>query len=622
MALAFVYILQNLWPFSNLLKPDDLRSSDALVSKLSIPECTKRFVFAVRDSKSDSVVYILSVQNLSERSAADVECLIREVKPQAVVAQVGDSAVVEDLREEDRLAGNGCDLVPTSLFGVLRQCFVHKIGKEKYESLAGNLVLKEIFGVGFHGHVWAANRVAREVGSSFVTLESPCIGAVGGNGGGEEAGENMNMVEGLVSSSLIAKEAGSAVSSSPRTFALLDDVRSKIRKAVVPKMGSRRVSEAEAGLRAVNEENISQVPPFAQSIYPLLIDLHNIFVDLPSLGKALACSQKMFYDISKGERMNAEIVSEVCTFRVAVEGLRIALNDAGRVPIRKLRQPTEAGVNFPELTAEEKSHVLLVHALRSQSEKFKTIVAVVDASSLVGLRKHWDTPVPPNIKDLISQLITDCKSDGEPSNQNENRWLFSNKPVVAVGAGATAVVGASSLSKVVPLSTLMKAATFKLPVASLKLMFGQTQKAMAFAFTKSGMAANSSAHATSVLKSAASAEKIRTVAHGIITSVEKTSFTAMRTAFYEIMRKRSIRPVGFLPWATFGGSLMTLSGLLLCGDGIECVAEFFPSAPAVARMGRGIQSLRLASEEVKQTDRNRIQKSIESLMYRLKKVTT
>lgn len=178
----------------------------------------------------------------------------------------------------------------------------------------------------------------------------------------------------------------------------------------------------------------------------------------------------------------------------------------------------------------------------------------MDASSLAGLRKHWNTCVPPEVKDLVGQLVTSCEGDGEMVNHKDWKWLFPSKPVVAVGAGATAVFGASSLSKVVPASTFMKVLTFKVP-ASFKLIMTQTQKAIAMALSKTlgpsklvapGLA-SSGGNATSVLKAAVSAEKIWTVAHGVIASVEKTSFSAMRTAFYEIMRQRQVRPIGFLP---------------------------------------------------------------------------
>ncbi|GER45366.1 tryptophan synthase alpha chain [Striga asiatica] len=70
--------LQNLWPFSAFTY-DDLRASDSIVKKLPIPESTRHFVYAIREPESGAVIYVLSAQNLSERSALDAEYLIREV---------------------------------------------------------------------------------------------------------------------------------------------------------------------------------------------------------------------------------------------------------------------------------------------------------------------------------------------------------------------------------------------------------------------------------------------------------------------------------------------------------------------------------------------------------------
>ncbi|KAJ4826075.1 hypothetical protein Tsubulata_041708 [Turnera subulata] len=455
------------------------------------------------------------------------------------------------------------------------------VGKEKYENVAGNLVLREIFGVGFHEHVLVARRAAKEVGSSFLVLETPSCGR--------------RMVK------LLASYMDGAV----------------------PKL-SISGSDSGAGLQEVQPMVSSQVPPFAQSIYPLLVDLYDIFSDIPSIGRALACSQKMFYDVSRGEAVDARVMSEVYTFQIAVEGLRIALNNAGRLPIKDLGRPD---AEFSELPIEDKSYALLAGALQSQTRKFKSMVAVVDASGLAGLRKHWKTPLPEEVKDLVEQLVTNTESDGEVSGHSKWQRLFPNKPVVAVGAGATAALGVASIPKFIPASTFIKIATFKLP-ASLKLMLTQTQKVTAMAFGNPlgssklvvPVLTNSGANATSFFKAAASAEKIRTVVHSVIASVEKTSISAMRTAFYEIMRKRQVQSIGFLPWATFGGSMATCSALLMYGDGIEFAVESLPAAPSIASLGRGIQSLRQASLEVKKTDSSRIQQAIESLMHRFRKV--
>ncbi|KAJ0089964.1 hypothetical protein Patl1_14702 [Pistacia atlantica] len=110
MAIGLVSNLQNGWPFS-LLKSDDLRASDELVRRLRIPEHTKMF--------------------------NKVQC------------------------EEIELGDKGDNSVPTSLSGVIERGFVDRIA---YENVAGNLILREIFGIGFNGLFLAAKRAAKEIG--------------------------------------------------------------------------------------------------------------------------------------------------------------------------------------------------------------------------------------------------------------------------------------------------------------------------------------------------------------------------------------------------------------------------------------------------------------------------
>ncbi|MBA0826052.1 hypothetical protein Goarm_010945 [Gossypium armourianum] len=620
MAFAFLYKLQNLWPFS-VFKFDDLRASRDFVQKLSVPDRIKKFVFAIRVPHSQSVIYILSVQNLSERSAADAECLIRELRPEAVVAQIGNHAALSDIQSDDSLVVN---TVPTSSFEVLKRCFVDKINKDQYDNVAGNLVLREIFGVGFHGHFLAAKRAAREVGSAFVVLESPFPNSFLEYDPSKEV-EAGSKIQGPVNSLVPQKGTSAPVSSFTRSC-IINDVQSQMVKFLSLHINFLEPgSVSEVGTNEIQPTASYKAPPFAQSIYPLLLDLHDIFVDLPSMGRALALSQKLLLDVNRGEVVDTRIMSEVYTFRIAVEALRIALNNAGQLPIEKLRNVSTSEIAFSELPVEDKSHAILAQALQSQAKKFKTVVAIVDASSLAGLRTNWNTPVPPEVKDLVDHLVVDDVGDGETSSHTDNKRLLSNKSVAAVGASATAVLGASSISKVIPASTVMKVVTWNVP-ASVKLAMTQTQKVVGIALGKAlgpskfvvpGLA-NSGAN-SSLFKAAASAEKIRTVVHGVIASAEKTSFSAMRTAFYEIMRKRQVQPIGVLPWATFGCSIATCTSLLVYGDGIECAAESLPAAPSIASLGRGIQSLQQASQAVRQKDDNRIQKSIERLMYRLKK---
>ncbi|XP_027083207.1 uncharacterized protein LOC113768765 [Coffea eugenioides] len=648
MATVVLSYVQNLWPFS-ILK-DDLRVSNSLVKKLPIPESTKRFVYAIQEPESGAVIYVLCVQNLSERSALDAECLIKVVKPDAVLAQVGPSIEGNEFSME-KIASEACSspdsyfsaksddrrgnefLLPTSAFEVLRRCFLHKINKEKYENVAGSLVLREIFGVSFNGHFFSAKRAAEEVGAAFFLLESPFVKCSGdGKCSSEMDNEEEEVVEvglgtglrgfGIQPNSLVPQKGISMASMSLRRFSAMNDVQSWMVKSL-----SRELSNLSSVLKVGSEDVQPRVdyeaPQFSQSIYPLLVDLHDIFVDIPYMGSALAHAQKMLSAINKGEAVDGQLLSEVHVFRIAVEGLRIALNDAARLPINKLGNPLPSKCEFSELPVQEKSHALIAQALQSQTTKFKSIVALVDANGLAGLRKHWNTPVPVEIKNMVQQLVTNCENDRKIL--SDKKALLSAKPILAVGAGATAVLGASSLSKVVPASSLVKILTFNVP-ASLKLMVTQTYKVVALTFGKSvgpskviapGVA---SGVKTSFLKAAASAEKIRAVAHSIIASVEKTSLSATRTAFYEIMRKRHVQPVGFLPWATFGCSIATCAGLLMYGDGIECAVESVPAAPSIASLGRGVQSLHLASQAVRQAESSKIQKSIESLLDRFRKM--
>ncbi|KAL8029512.1 hypothetical protein ABFX02_14G229600 [Erythranthe guttata] len=616
--------VQNTWPFSALVY-NDLRASDSIVRRLPIPESTKHFVYAIRDPDSHSVIYVLSVQNLSERSASDAESLIREIKPDAVIVQVGP------LNNSD-FSGSGSgsskggsfdnggvlneDSVPTSVFEVLKNCFVHKIGPEKYKDVAGSLVLREIFGVSFDGHFLAAKKAAEEVGSSFLMLESPivkCRTTVEDDGGCCDSDSSGNGFRSAFNLQLTTSFVPSRIVYS-RPFHVEDGVQSQMVKLLSPYLvRSNPFSKSKGEEGDLQLQYNYDAPQFARSVYPLLVDLHNIFVDIPSMGTALACAQKMLSDVNKGEVIGNRHLTEIYSFQIAVELLRIAFNNAGRIT---KNNPDSVRPEFSDLPIEEQSQAILAQALRSQTKKYKSIVAVVDASGLAGLRKHWHTNVPPEVNDMFDHLGTNSEEGEVSTHSTRKRLLLTDKPVVAVGAGATAIVGASALSKVVPASTFIKVATFYMP-ASLKLMLAQTQKAVLFAFGKT-VGVGPAKMAASGSKAVASAEKIRAVAQGVIYSAEKTSLSAMRSSFYEIMRKRSVRPVGALPWVTFGCSIATCSGLLVFEDGIECAAESLPSAPSIASLGRGVRSFYEASQVARQAERSRIQKSIEALLHKCK----
>ncbi|MCI20120.1 hypothetical protein A2U01_0041281, partial [Trifolium medium] len=139
---------------------------------------------------------------------------------------------------------------------------------------------------------------------------------------------------------------------------------------------------------------------FAKPIYLLLEDLHDMFSDLPSTGKALGHGQKMLLDMNRGTR-----------------------------PIVEKGVSKSKKVEFSELLVDDKSQVLFAQAIRSQTDKFKTIVAVVYASALAGIRKHLDTPLPGVIKEIVGELIMDSDGKGVSLNHGDRNRLLADRPV-------------------------------------------------------------------------------------------------------------------------------------------------------------------------------------------------
>ncbi|GFY82549.1 hypothetical protein Acr_02g0007890 [Actinidia rufa] len=260
-----------------------------LVCGLSIPEQTKQFVFAIYVPESQSIVYLLAAQKLSEKGALDAERLIHEVRPHAIVAQVTPSVLADILADESRSSDNLVKSIPTTSSGVLKGCIMGKLNKETYENVAGNLVLREIFGWAFTG----------------ITCMSP---------------KNVDSV-------------------SLKRFCLFNDLQSEMVQSV-----SSCLAQSDLKLATASE---------------------------------LEIGEKMLLNAERGEVVYARLLSEVRTFRLAVEG--IALNNASHSPIGKLRGIASMG--FSKLPMSKKSHVLLAQAIGSRTKDFKSIVAVVEASS-------------------------------------------------------------------------------------------------------------------------------------------------------------------------------------------------------------------------------------------------
>lgn len=616
MASTFKLQFLNLWPFT-LFKSDELKRSNQLVRKLPIPEQTKQFVYALRDPDSNIIVYILAAQNLSKQSALDAEILIRTVQPNAVIAQIASSALAEIQIEEKNSRDNQENEIPTSATGVLKRCLTDKINKEHYDKCAGFQVLQEIFGIGFYGHFFAAKKAAEEVDSHFVFLESPYVSSYDPSQPSSSSGSsgNSNLDLSLQQSYLLPNnKAAPLVNSASKRFCLTDALQERTLKSLVPTIERLLPKTSEVDIK---NDAYDPPPPFAQSVYPLLLDLYEIFSTTPGIKRALLSAQEMLSNINKGNSVDTLTLSNVYNFRIAVEGLRIAFNNAVHCP--ENAKP-EGKVDFSELSTDEKCHALFAQALKSEAKKYEgSIVAIVEARSLTGLRKHWTTTIPLEIAHLANEcFITHdyCNNDEISDDYEHNtgkRKLLADKPAVAVGAGATAVLGATSLSKI---------ATYKVPTV-LKFGLANMKRQAYVGLSKIlgptkilGPAKTSGA----VMKVTASAEKIRAATHGVISYAERTSLLAIRTSFYGIMRRyNSTGSVRVAPWATFGLSVLACSGLVKYGDGIECAAESVPFVSTVASLGRGIKSLQRASEEVRMTSTEVIQEKLLALANSRKK---
>ncbi|VAH49007.1 unnamed protein product [Triticum turgidum subsp. durum] len=602
MASAVLSYIQSLWPLSALLKEDDLGASARLVRTLAVPEETKQFVFAIREPETQGLLYILAAQNLSEQSALDAGHLIRAVRPRAVITQVAHTEVEDVLIEEQCLAEGGAGGVPASPLQVIKRCITEKKSKDHYVKSAACQVLREIFGVGFYGHLLAAKRAAEETESHFLLLGSPyeknCN--AGGSSNGNSTDDNsapqsqtscslpqsaMDDKSGLQlqSNCLLPKNATSAVSSHVRKICLVDDYGGQLMKSLASTANlllSQAISSyavAECRLSECKPADRYEPPLFAQTVYPLLSDLYEIFVEIPSIGKAMASAQMLLTQVHKGKPVCSEMLSDVYVFGIAIEALRICLNNAGR---RRINTRDNHSSEITQLAGSCFNH----YGNKVESEN-----------------ESDNSEVP-----LDS---TDKKS-----------WI-AEKPVVAVGAGGTAILGFSSLSKTIQASAILKLAPYKTPVV-LKYGLMQLQRHAGIVLSKllsHGVVGAGSK--SSALQFTASAEKIRAVTHTVISSVERTSLLAMRTSFYEIMQKRQKhnRPFRIAPWATFGFSLVACAGLLKHGDGIECAAEAAPSVPMIASLGRGLESLRVTSEETRQTRSQNVKEALLTLLRSLKK---
>eukprot|EP00250_Pteridium_aquilinum_P019679 c24529_g1_i1 orf=552-2459(-) len=622
------FLLSLFWPSK---VSNDLSISNRLVHSLPLQPSTKYFTLALRDPQQPSnVLYILTTMLLSEQSASDARDLINTVKPGAVVVQVGFEPT--EVMHMEHFHSLSLDIYPQSALHVIKESFHDGNIHAKYMKMAQADVIKAIFGTTMMGHVVAAKQAAAESKSSFYYLERPPESADSEESGDDKdelLGAARHVTSSLGSSLFFQLGAGSCKVNldSPGLRFIASHVKSSLDytlAAVPSSAGLPAQGQADANATAMEYE----CPEFAQPFYPFLAELYNTYRHLPGMGLALQRTQKLLMDVEKGKGVDHSELAVCQCFRLAAEGLRVALNSSARAPL-KLEKVTSSMLEFNELPYEERFYVLLSQALKQQLMKSQSVVAVLDAHMVAGIRKYWMTPVPDHVaalamECLISEAGEDASNDAEGS---KGRIL----DIIVVGTGAAAAaVGMASFSHWAPASTAMKILSFKIPTI-VKLGILQTKKGTVAAMAKAanpvvnlfvpsgkGVVAAKSTMASkvSVLKAVTSSGNVRAAAHSVIATAEKASLSAIRTAFYNAMRNRHRKGVGGRLWLSFGVSVAACAGLLTFGDGIENVIEIIPEAYTISRLCQGVRNLCHASNDLKKVEDARYWEAMYSRLHK------
>ncbi|KAJ7263692.1 hypothetical protein O6H91_23G045400 [Diphasiastrum complanatum] len=620
---------------------DDLLRSRKLLEPLPLSPATKGFVVALPlPDRPACVVYLLAAHYLSERSAADAASLVKCVAPQAVVAQI-DPDNLSVLKAEQQILENPryAD-VPTSPVHVVGQCFLEQRDPSSYESVAGAHVLRIIFGTNFFGHVFAAKQAAADAGSSFTYLVAPrqfdpdVDQDAGSTGNHPEAATVANAIKSFADSSQKDMSLNGRWISSKKTTGLLPDGLSLIKpsyleevKLLAPSIASvlRNTLSKDQEQNSLHVGNASEMdfvcPSYALPFYSLLPVLQEGLVTIPGLGSLLSSAQKVLLDVQNGTQIDEQKLAQASMFRVGMEAIRWQLNARARNP-KALPPPPSQSASFDQLSYEDKCHVLLAQALQTQARNGQTVVAVLEAGSIEGVRKHWSTPVSPELAALAEGCFISLEDEEE---ENPLEAVESStggvleKPVIVVGAGAAAAMGLTSISKLFHASPLVKIVTFKIPNL-VKIGLMQVQSTAAFSIPKGVASAFkavvpavkaaspgkllwiSGPKASASMKSIANAERARAAASSITSAATRASLSAIRTAFYSIMRNRQGKPAGGRPWLLLGGSILTGGAMIFAGDRLESAIEALPVAPSLAQLGRGLQHLHTAANALNQME--------------------
>ncbi|XP_024539592.1 uncharacterized protein LOC112349416 [Selaginella moellendorffii] len=555
----------------------------------AIAESTRRFVTLLKAPAIQStrappgLVYLLASEALSERSALDAAEVVRAIKPGAVVAQVGNGDLA-GLRSEEE---SGKERIPTSSLAVIGACFLDSSQRKSFDSKAGVEVLRSIFGTTYHGPALSAKNAAREARCAFLFLETPSTGK---NDAGKSDAGRIRFGQMVVTPEIAARVYDA--SSSFQGLSLCQSLRSG--DEIVRHHGDSR-----------------EFPAYASSFYALLVDLHDAYRELPGMNTALAHARSLLFDVEQGRPVDQTELAGAQKFRLAVEGLRIALAAAGSRSDSSTRRFRKAP-KFEEMSGADQGDVLLAQALQEQARAHGSVVAVVDASSIAGIRRQWNTAVAPDVRDRAREcFVVEFDKVGDDDG-DENL----EKKIVGSG-GAVAVVGIASLPWWASATTpFTKVLVLKAP-AFVKLGLVQIKRNATVVIAKSVTPLLTPGKAFSaVVKSAASAGKARAAAHSVVATAERATLSAIRTAFYCLMRKKQGMSSGGRPWLVLGGSVAAGAGILWSGDRLESAIEVAPAAPSVARLGRGLENLERASRSLSESQPQRVWEDLYKVLHK------
>ncbi|XP_002964063.2 uncharacterized protein LOC9654545 [Selaginella moellendorffii] len=465
--------------------------SEQLVDKLDIPADSKRFVAALRVPDDPScIVYLLTAQVLSERSVRDVKQLVAAARPHAVLAAVQSHRMLEFL-EEERIASDldhGV-VVPDSFLDAFTDFSTRGYSSE---SLAVFDFQRIIFGTTYHGYVLAAKHAALQSGSNFGVLQ------------------------------VFLADAPEAQHQSPDNWSLAF---------------SRHLPSTSR-------------PEFAASFFPifLMLDQLNDSIWPRTHGSnAVAAAERIIADTAAGKEVSRELLDSVLGFRVTLEYFRLLQHDISRRIA--MNAPPPFASSYTGLPDQEKCEVLLTQALQRQAKRSKVVVAVLDGSQVLGVRKYWNVLVPPEAAAMSDSFLFSAGDDTTSTELDE-----AGGNLVALGAGAAVVAGATKfLSSKAPVLA-------KLPWAP----FSPARSSIVRAFV--GLA-------------------------------KRKSIGAVHWSFYGLMRQRTGMSSLRRPWVVFGGSVLTAVGLFYADDQIGGAVEAVPSAISVARLGRGLKNLKRTAAE-------------------------